>query len=199
MKPFKLINSYKNKISTVNNFCIKNKLTTFEMNLLSMDSRIRLFTMFGEIDESDDSGGFIITSDFICIASGLPLMSHEISHMVEINENRLLLPDFGMKMFNMKTVKPCPLFSAFIRETRVIAIERHISHSDKNRLNNPVWIDMAEKRLPFGRFKTKKDIEEYTIALDEKTYKSWSKDRIEAIWIKNLAIIQNSMEQSKAA
>jgi hypothetical protein len=174
------------------------QLPSFERSLFEMDSRIRLFELFDEL-ESDH--GFLPCKDMICIPIALPSADHEIAHMVEMtNPKRWTLPDWGINIHEPRTQKG--LFASLSRETRVRAIQRHITPAIPNYAplsNYHFWEPMVKKNVPFGRFKTYEEVYSWVIDLHEKTYAAWSLERIRHEWEIRLNHIQNWMETKAAA
>lgn len=172
-------------------------------HLFGMDSRIRIYDFADEIYESPLKAYFI-ENEHIYIPCVLPAAEHEIAHMVEMkNPKRWTLPDWGME-FHTKFTDDAGkrlFFAALTRETRVRAIQRHLTKSEWSPITEHIaWGGASiETRLPFGRFSTFKDVEMWSMDVHAKTYNAWSVDRIEHEWKIRLAHIQNFMETKVAA
>lgn len=147
------------------------KLNKFEQSLVEMDDRINVYDgLFGDhgIKGLDDYG-YIPRKNEIFITGVFPTLSHEIAHIVEINDkNRLLKDDFGMSvLFAEKLFKSNAKYSfaAFARETRVEAIQSVIDNSEKNTFerltSNPIWNGAVKSNVPFGKFNNFKQVEEW--------------------------------------
>lgn len=174
------------------------KLSDFERSLFEMDSRIRVFGFF---DDLESNHGFIIRKDMICIPTGLPSADHEIAHMVEMtNRSRWTLHDWGINIHEPKTQKG--LFAAISRETRVRAIQRHMTPNIPRfaPLNNVhCWEPWVKENIPFGKFKTYQDVENWVVDMHDKTYAAWSLDRIRYEWEVRINHIRDWMETKAAA
>ena len=86
------------------------KLSPLVHSLLSMDQRVRLYPLFGDVDGEK---GFFITRQHIYIPYVLPLIEHDIAHLLELtNSRRWTLPDWGMPRFDEDDIKPTALFAA---------------------------------------------------------------------------------------
>lgn len=178
------------------------RLTPFVRHLLQMDDRIRLCGFYGDVEEDK---GFFITKEAIHIPYILPLVEHDIAHLCElVNPNRWTMDDWGMSRFDEPKIKPRALFAAFTREVRTRAIQMHMmrfkDEQEKLRstaysqLNNFYWVDCIKQELPFGRFKSMQDVQDFNASLRERVYQKWNTDRIETEWVKRLTHIQNYME-----
>lgn len=181
---------------------LPDRLTSFVFHLLSMDNRIRLYPMFGEVDPNK---GFFLTKEHIYIPYLLPTIEHDVAHLLEMrNPQRWTMPDLGMSRFEDEEYKPSKMFAAFSREVRTRAIQTHMMRFETqqqkldstaySQLNNPYWVDIARKCLPFGRFKSIEDVHNYNADLRARTHKRWCLDRIEHTWKIRLSHIQNYME-----
>jgi hypothetical protein len=176
----------------------KDYLTSFQLELLSIDKRILIHSIHGNVDKDK---GYFVNKNNIHIPFGLPAMSHQISHMVEMkNKHRLLLPDWGMPAFVGDKPNNKTFYAALSREIRVRAIDcvqNPLIQKHDTRFNifeNSVWKDWAIESLPFGRFKTFEDINLWMCDLRDKTIQAWNLDRIKETWISQLAYIQHWME-----
>jgi hypothetical protein len=200
------------------------KENDFCLSLIEMDSRIKVYNMFGYEEWNSTTAkyvvvagrdlvgtkmsnpkyggdlGYIPEKERLLIPTDLPLLQHEIAHIVEMtNFDRLLLNDLGMPLNGvMKKFQTNSkyTFAALSRETRVEAIQSIIMDEPDFRfqkyITNPVWD--PKKHLPFGRFKTVEDIGEWVQDIHEKTRKAWTKERVRYEWIERLNFIRNWME-----
>lgn len=175
-------------------------LDPFVLNLLKMDSRIRVCPFYGDVEEDK---GFFVTKDNIFIPHVLPKVEHDIAHLVELkNSKRWTMTDWGMPRFEKDIIKPGPFFAALSREVRTRAIQLHMepkamgneNDTTYNQLANPYWYDMTKKLLPFGRFKSMQDVGCWLGHQRECTYKAWCLDRIVHEWSVRLNHIRNWME-----
>lgn len=167
------------------------KSSSFVNDLISFDSRIELYNY------NNERFAYLPSKDKILIpAGGLPRLSHEIAHMVEIKKERCILPDWGFGAFGKLSKKN--IFAKLSREIRVLAIERHIRQTAKDGIHllkhNISWNNNIQQSLPFGRFKNMQDVETWASLLDSKTFSHWSLDRIKYEWSIRLKYIQNWME-----
>jgi hypothetical protein len=164
-----------------------------------MDSRIRVFSLYDELEENQ---GYIPRKDMICIPIGLPSADHEIAHMVEMNNpKRWTLPDWGMPHPAVGYKANKNFFQALSREIRVRAIQAHITgksnpHFPKNHCG---WEHEIAPRLHFGRFKCPQDVFDWASGMWQKTHNAWSLDRIRHEWEIRLNHIRNWMEIKAAA
>lgn len=181
-------------------YVVSYRLTPFIISLLEMDSRIRIFELYDELEEDM---GYIPRKDMICIPYVLPSADHEIAHMVEMkNPERWTLPDLGMRhpRLGMKTAEG--IFAALAREVRVRAIQSHMTPSLNNPRfpeKHPYWEDEVTKRLPFGRFKSPETLFDWAENLYKRTHSAWNLDRIRHEWEIRINHIQNWMETKVAA
>jgi hypothetical protein len=167
------------------------------------DGKVKLFDMLDEegiIRKGKTTIGYLPTKDCLYLATQLPCISHEIAHMVEANEDRALLPDWGLPLFvKWERIKTSSIVAAIARETRVRAIQHHINNrkgkeSDISLNENPVWSNMMLPRLPYGRFRTEYDLVQWVDDLHVKTYVAWSFDRVEVEWNKRTDRMLDWME-----
>lgn len=179
------------------------RLTPFLSHLLQMEPRIRLYPFFGDVEKDK---GFFVTRDHIYIPYQLPMVEHDIAHLVELtNPTRWTLPDWGMRRFDEPKPTSGALFAAFAREVRTRAIQLHLvkfnnekalrESTSYSQLNNPYWVACLQGSCPFGRFKAYRDVEDYNGFLRERVFQSWNLDRIEATWKQRLVHLQHWMEQ----
>jgi hypothetical protein len=174
------------------------KLDEFVLRMFMKEERIKVYPMFGDQDDKKEFG-YIPSKDKLLIPYDFPRASHEIAHMVEMNNpERWTKTDWGFpKIDNFMRGSANGFFAAFAREIRVKAIEDHIRTEPRcteKDTDHMYWGPEAKKKLPFGRFKTFQDLEVWADDLREKTFKAWSPERIEAEWDIRLEHIQNWME-----
>lgn len=183
----------------------KDKLSGFALHLFEMDPRIRVFPFFDEVqDVLGEPFGYLPRKDSILFPIVLPHVNHEIAHMVEMNDlSRVLRPDWGLasaansEHWKNDTVSPPPFFAAAAREIRVRSIQEFLSTTKSRELHcHPTWGYEIQKRLPFGRFNSMKDFQNWERDLQARTIMAWSIDRIEYEWIRRLRHVQNWMESN---
>lgn len=176
------------------------ELSPFVKNLCGMESRIRVYKLYGDVE---DNKGFFVTKRHIFIPYQLPKIEHDIAHLLELrNPKRWTMVDWGMPRFETDRIKHGPFFAALCREARTRAIQLHLEpeamgderNTTFNQLANPYWSDMTERLLPFGRFKSMKDVRCWMGDMRERTYKAWSLDRVVHEWTVRLDYIRNWME-----
>jgi hypothetical protein len=147
--------------------------------------------------------GYIPTKSAIHIPCRFPRINHEIAHIVEVKDfTRLTKIDWGMRIFG-RARRTDPLyvasdngfFAGMAREIRVKAIERRMNDSDAySAFLSAGWLYDAERRLPFGKFDTFKDLSVWMMTLSERAFNDWNKDRIRFEWEKRLHYLQDWME-----
>jgi|SRR5271166_1647710 len=178
------------------------KLDKFAYSLVSMDARIKLFYAIGDIS-GGDSKCYIPSKKMLAFTYNFPTLAHEIAHVVEVSDfARLTKTDFGMRIFGRARhthpfYRPTDngFFAGMAREVRVRSIERHIDPTKPiSILANRGWSNHAASILPFGRFKTMKDVEVWVLDMAERTRKVWDKERIRSEWVGRLDYIRNWME-----
>lgn len=171
------------------------------LELLSMDSRIKVCSFYGDVQ---DDAGYLPTKKQLVFPCELPAASHQIAHMIEMtNPNRWTMIDWGMATpeGDFSNFKARNYFAALARETRVRAIQLHLDESliyksstTYNIFMNSVWECAAKKYLPFGRFSSMKELEDWTFSLRDRTYFAWSVERVRHEWAIRLNHIRNWME-----
>lgn len=181
---------------------VRDRLKPFTYHLLGMEPRIRLHEF---LDDLDDENFFTITKEHIYSPYQFPPIEHEICHLLEMrNEKRWLLSNQGMETYtDLNLISAKSFFAGLARELRVRAIQLHMMPEELdnkngcvyNILNNQLtWGQYAALHLPFGRFKTYQDVEDWAGLIREKTYKAWSQDRIVHEWKIRLDYIRDYME-----
>lgn len=180
---------------------INHTISKTTKHLLSkLDSRVKYFSMIDYIlDRKSIVTAYYPRKDYIYFACDLPTIEHEISHMVEINESRTLLPDWGLKTFsNLDKETTSAIVAGAAREVRVRAIQAHLFDVKPDKIrtlaDNPAWPDSMISRCPYGKFKSRTDFVTWIEDLHEKTYKAWNIDKIESIWNNRVEYIFNWME-----
>lgn len=144
--------------------------------------------------------GYMPRKDCLIFVDGLPTLTHEIGHMVEMQDiKRCILPDMGMifkpNAWRNNELSTAEYIRSTVRELRARAIESVLGNYDHALHNNKSWGDkIAEKTLGSGRFKTRDDIETWMRELHEKTVKAYNHDRIEHDWNVRVDYILNWME-----
>lgn len=186
---------------------LSDKFSPFVNSLLSMDKRIRLCPLFGDVEEDK---GFFITKKHIYIPYSLPKVEHDLAHLVEMNApRRWTMPDWGLPRFEKDVMPAGQVFAALSRECRTRAIQLHMEtfpseeakfkSTSWSQLNNFYWADLVKSVLPFGRFKNYRDVEDWNAMLRERTFKAWSLERIRHAWEVRLNHIQHWMETANGA
>lgn len=178
----------------------------FAAELFAMEPRIRTFSLAGNL--ADAYIGYIPTKQFIYLPVGLPTAQHELAHIMDVSMDRLTKIDFGFGSWDgfihCGRKVASTFFQAAAKDNRAIAIENIMDGKDRTRFmrerNEPncIWIDMAEKVLPFGRFRTVKDVLDWSQDTALKTMCEWDKDRIRTEWKMRLDHLRNWMETSDA-
>lgn len=138
------------------------------------------------------------TKNAIYITTGLPSLSHETAHMVEMNDySRLLQGDWGLWS---KRASPKGLVCAIARESRVRGIESHMStyRNIDNLINSSGGVgllcDMLKPSLPFGRFKDIAEVRQWAVSIFESTRSQWDLERIRHEWDLRADYIRNWQE-----
>lgn len=175
----------------------------FVNHLLSrLGGREMFFHIFDRVlDKQDGDGvGYYPKKDFVYIATQLPTIEHEIAHMVEIqDEARVLLPDWGFKMYRLygkKRETNSAIVAGIARETRVRAIQRIImrENSSSSMADHPAWSTAMDDYFPYGRFRNHADLVAWIKDIHERTCMNWSLDKIESEWNKKIDYLLNWME-----
>lgn len=172
----------------------------FARSIFSKSSRIKFVRMFDLDDQY-----YIPRKDVIIFpCQFMRIEDHDLAHMVEMNNfHRLLKPDWGMKTFSDNSPSNSEFFAALSREIRVRAISLVLRRIEKNHkrgdtsydiFGNSYWEEGAKLRVPFGRFKTFKDVQEWAEHLRDRTLSHWNLDRIESEWFRRMDFISNWME-----
>jgi hypothetical protein len=177
-------------------------------HLLNIDSRIRLYNFI--LSPFKEEIHYIPTKKYIYIPYGFPSISHQVAHMVEMNnQSRLTKYDWGFRHIkytkdsigNIGEVVETQSFitNVISREVRVRAIQNHLEKKKRNHstlVDNTFLYSLATTLSSFGRFKTEKDVFDWIQYLHDRTYNAWSTDKIEYVWSKQLEHIFNWMETS---
>lgn len=175
--------------------------SSFCKSIFSKSPRVKLMEMLNLDDRY-----YIPSKDVIVFpCQFMRIEEHEVAHMVEMNNfRRLLKHDWGMKNFSNSNPSNKEFFAALSREIRVRAIslvlrgvEKNCSHDDTSYnifKNIHYWDPEVKARIPFGKFKTFKDVQEWMEHLRDTTIAHWSLDRIESEWFRRMDFISNWME-----
>lgn len=158
-----------------------------------------VFTNMVIVPSNKDIIAYYPSKQFIYMAYDLPHLSHEVAHMVEMQDmNRILLPDWGMLAFDDKgKISDKGFFAALARETRARAIGQVLEGKEFKHYDHPSWHNtngLLKGRLPFGRFKTRQDVLDWCEDMGRKTYNAWSLERIHHEWLKRAELIRNWQE-----
>jgi hypothetical protein len=190
-------------------FCSKKpvKASDFAFELCSIDSRFLFYDPF-EGPINDGSHAFYIpTKENIFIPAGKVVVpvEHQLAHIIEMNNlERIIQDDYGLDNFG--SLKPRTLsarYAALARELRVRAIEKIIKEDHEysheriiERLidNQSFSVNGWDNDLPFGKFKTKKDVEIWALDIFSKTISHWDRDKIQYEWIQKVNYIKHWME-----
>lgn len=186
-------------------FDIHHKFRPVVKRFLSrLEGKIQLHVMMDCIADRKVETAYYPTKTYLHTTWDLPSIEHEIAHMVEVSESRILIPDWGFRFYtdiypaNTKgKTTTAALVAAMSRETRVRAIQRLIDGGNAEQSSlaqNFMWLDALQARLPFGRFKNRKDIIDWIEDMHLKTYVNWNIDRIEVEWNRKVDILLDWME-----
>lgn len=119
--------------------------------------------------------------------------------------NRCLINDWGLPFTFFNEISVRGQFKSFARECRVRAIQTVLENKDMSEtiMYHPIldkyFSEQNEtnyhgKLLPFGKFKTVKDVWDWNSHIFETTYKKYNHDRIEHDWKKRIDYISNNIE-----
>lgn len=172
-------------------------LSKIEKELFSIDKRI--YFLEGAEAFCDNVQGYMVNKERIYFHPLFPNPSHEVAHMVEMNNlERCIQNDWGLPQ---RTLAYGPknnyrsYLAALSREIRVRAIQHH--------LNNPINIinstrtnitDYIELFGNLGKFKSFSEVQDWANYLQEQTYCAWSVERIVHEWRCKFDYIFNWME-----
>ena len=123
--------------------------------LLAMNNRFRFYPSLIETNLDEDEVCLVVRKDFIFMPLCMPLIEHEVAHILEMkNKDRWTKNDLGMK-FNIYSCGKSMFFAALSRESRVAGIQarlmgRNINHVIINRLCHSYW-GHVENLLQIGR------------------------------------------------
>lgn len=161
--------------------------------------RVKTFPVTGmifpnSINEKDI--GYSPTKECIYIGTHVPMIEHEIAHMVEMNDfKRCVMDDWGLKTFiKPESLSSKEVFVGLTRETRVRAIQCHLTKIGQSIKDHKQWIYMVSNHLPFGKFKTVQNVLEWVEEMHTRTFKDWNIDRIEYEWNRRTDYIMDWME-----
>lgn len=170
----------------------------FMEHLLSNLDGISLYThMFSS--GLDDDFEKVISKDLIAYCPNFignillpiqfPRITHEIGHMVEINDlKRIFKNDWGQKRLT-KYAKKVSWFAALAREQRVYTLEKIMGFESAYELRsdaNNAW------KMTSDKFKTQAETDAWLYRIVEKTRSEWNKDRIEHEWVKRINMLREA-------
>lgn len=138
-------------------------------------------------------------------------MLHEMAHLVEIDKERYLLPDFGLgkTTFKNKSFNKNSIIRATAREERVVGIETVIRYGDKpnvmknmSRVNrNETWQYLFNMHgYPNRKFQNIEQVKDWAFNIFQTATQTWSRDKIEYEFFKRVEVLRNNLHtKSKAA
>lgn len=146
---------FKTKFVIDYNKDLEYKLSNFAVHLLSLDKRIELFDVAGDMSDFFTNTAYIVNKNNILFAAQIPYASHEIAHMVEMSDfNRCLKSDWGFQDWSSeKVINNTPdntFFKGIVRELKVRGIQRRIDNTKNFSYNN--LLNLIEPRIPYGKF-----------------------------------------------
>lgn len=171
----------------------KIKLSSSVQHMLSLTDRIRFFPDFFDFPEGKEKGYFI-EDKHLYFTYLYPTICHEIAHMVEMNYDRLLLQDWGIKMGI--TRKASSFFAMLSRETRVRAIQCHIDPHTLLFQQNPCVTGEINNFLPFRKFKNKNEVIDWMTNIEDQTFDKWSEERVVHEWTIKLEYVLNKIDST---
>ncbi len=122
------------------------------------------------------------------------LIFHQLSHIVEMQDNsRLLKNNFGFNMFFFRPERLSNngILKAVAREARVFGIQKHF----EKLVNGNFSLGLSKlERLPIGKFKSNEDLVEWVKYIQDSTFKKYSQDRIISELKEKLNYIQNNLK-----
>ncbi len=195
----KLRNEHNNALDFLKKSIFPNN--KFVEHLLSYLDGIGLYTHIFLIDDDIDkifgAGKFIAyhpnINGNIMLPLQFPRITHEIGHMVEINDiKRIFKNDWGQKRLTQYS-KTGSKFAALAREQRVFTLEKIMGHENPNELRsdaNTAW------RMTSDKFKTQAETDAWLYRIVEKTRAEWNKDRIEHEWFKRINMLREANNTS---
>lgn len=126
-------------------------------------------------------------------------LSHELSHFIEISKNeRLALPDFGMRRYYPLTMKG--QLQSIARESRAKGIQKKIVELAHGHCK---WLFLRTagdymNELP-AKFPTVSKVKEWSDHVMHSAYKEWTEDKIRAAWKQKAEFINNWLATSEFA
>lgn len=143
----------------------------------------------------------------IYLAEGFPNLWHEISHLIEIDEERFMIPDFGLGKAPNKSQQQNKkyLINVLAREERVAGIE-HIIHFNNldfsakryQPIYNSTWTGwFNDAGYPNFKFKNHKEVKDWGTHVFETSAKNWTRDKIEHIFFKRIEALRNNLHSQK--
>lgn len=178
-------------------------MAPFAKELMLRDSRIKVFPLADEfyIGKDVPVRAYVPRQDVIAIPFVLPTIEHQIGHMVEMkNMKRVLQPDWGLRPFADKWSNPSDksFYAALAREIRVRAIQSHMDGYKVDRiLTHPMWGEYSI-RLPFGKFKSSREVQAWIVDTFDHTRRVWNLDRIRTEWNRKIDYLRDWMETKNA-
>lgn len=173
-------------------YCRNNK---FLAEILSNNPNIKLHETFFYLSNKKLPRGYFVAKDIILISYGLPPLLHEIAHIIEMSDyTRLTKVDMGMPM-NTRKFSDKGFLCAIARESRVRAIQSIIGDRPTKLFDNASWVEMVKEKQTLGKFKTFKEILEWSDVIYNNALEEWTLDKIKEEWFKKMNFIQNWMNQ----
>jgi hypothetical protein len=208
----------------INNYNLESaKINEFSIHLLNMVPKVHLSSFINYTGERhfmpytgkrSGPGGYVLANNTMYLAAGIPRLSHEIAHLVEMSKpKRWTQIDFGFPEVKSDYE---PGYVYFVRETRVRCIEHILLDFDFKSKLTPV---IPKMKIPFGKHPApKKDFLEslfpritninfpikkfnsyisfsaFLESIYDTTKKKYDKDRIEHDWKIRIDYIKNFME-----
>lgn len=167
----------------------------FLAEILSNNSNIKLHETFFYLSNKKLPCGYFVAKDIILISYGLPPLLHEIAHIIEMSDyTRLTKVDMGMPT-DARKMSDKGFLCAIARESRVRAIQSIIGDRPMKLFDNPSWVAMVKEKQTLGKFKTFKEILEWSDVIYNNALEEWTLDKIKEEWFKKMNFIQNWMDQ----
>lgn len=190
--------SFLEALLIMNNYDLRDKISDEDPLLQELISKIsRPIPIRSFLEKRPDGSfynfGWMPSSQGIYFSITLPRIAHEIAHALEINDRRMLLKDFGMPFGKPRSGREW--FIAVAREARVRAIEQRINNQYDiwNPLDNQAWKEVLNY-LPFGRFRSDKDLVEWAHDMGKGTMSSWTRERIHFEFSRKAIVLNDFVE-----
>jgi hypothetical protein len=179
------------------NFRSDSRKTTHAM--VAMCSRLETYTW------KFDGRPYRVLEDRIMIPDGCLIeLSHEIAHIIEMNDDRrIVMDDMGFASLSNQGKTHKYWLPALAREAKVRAIEMVMVGENVtfdpmkmgtfNPLNNKGWhkaIHLAKDANP-SKFATDDDVIDWVEQIQRTTIKNWDMDRINSVWAQKVEYIEN--------